>query len=137
MCHIPGAIEPGSKADAAGPPRCHSESVSRGSDDGGWRGRAPLVPPDKAEVVPSDEPPVVARLVVEIRSDGRHTIARGAMEDASTGRGVAIEASGRSPLQLALSLARALVTLPAFGREAARALLRTSRRGGGGAGQPH
>lgn len=69
------------------------------------------------------EPPIVARLVVEIRSDGSHTIARGAMEDAATGRGVAIEASGRSPLQLALSLARSLVTLPAFGRSA-RALLR-------------
>ncbi len=75
---------------------------------------------------------MVARLVVEIRSDGRTTIARGAMEDAATGRGVAIEASGRSPLQLALSLARALVTLPAFGRSAARALLSASsarRRG--------
>jgi hypothetical protein len=76
------------------------------------------------------EPPVVARLVVEIRSDGSRTIARGAMEDAATGRGVAIEASGRSPLQLALSLARSLVTLPAFGRSA-RALLRGRSPGGG------
>lgn len=75
------------------------------------------------------DPPVVARLVVEIRSDGRLTIARGALEDASTGRGVAIEASGRSPLQLALSLARSLVTLPAFGRSAARALLTGPKRG--------
>ena len=76
----------------------------------------------------ADDPPVVARLVVEIRSDGRRTIARGAMEDV-TGHGVAIEASGRTPLQLALSLARTMVTLPAFGRAAARALLR-GRRGG-------
>lgn len=86
------------------------------------------MPPDRAEIERADEPPVVARLVVEIRSDGRHTIARGAMEDAASGQGVAIEASGRSPLQLALSLARALVTLPAFGRTAARALLRSPRR---------
>ncbi len=76
------------------------------------------------------EPPIVARLVVEIRSDGSRTIARGAMEDAATGRGVAIEASGRSPLQLALSLARSLVTLPAFGRSA-RALLRGRSPGDG------
>lgn len=76
----------------------------------------------------ADDPPVVARLVVEIRSDGRRTVARGAMEDL-TGHGVAIEASGRTPLQLALSLARSMVTLPAFGRAAAKALLR-GRRGG-------
>ena len=75
----------------------------------------------------ADDPPVVARLVVEIRSDGRRTIARGAMEDV-TGHGVAIEASGRTPLQLALSLAKTMVTLPAFGRAAAKALLR-GRRG--------
>jgi hypothetical protein len=83
----------------------------------------------------ANQPPVVARLVVEIRSDGRMTIARGAMEDASTGRGVAIEASGRTPLQLALSLARALMTVPAFGRSAARMLrLRGARRRGEGDG---
>ena len=87
----------------------------------------------EAEVVAerAGEPPIVARLVVEIRSDGRTTIARGAMEDATSGRGVAIEASGRSPLQLALSLARSLVTLPAFGRKA-RALLRGRNGGRGG-----
>lgn len=105
--------------------------MTRRDDDGD-----PLVPSGPTEVTRPDEPPVVARIVVEIRSDGRHTIARGAMEDASTGRGVAIEASGRSPLQLALSLARSLVTLPAFGRSAARALLAASgsrrRRGDGG-----
>ncbi|HYU16177.1 MAG TPA: hypothetical protein VEL05_08905 [Candidatus Acidoferrum sp.] len=92
-----------------------------------------LVPADPAELAARDEPPVVARLVVEIRSDGRRTIARGAMEDAASGEGVAIEASGRTPLQLALSLARALFTLPAFGRTAARAILRgPGRRPGDG-----
>jgi hypothetical protein len=99
---------------------------------------APAGPSEPAEVDAeiverpnASEPPIVARLVVEIRSDGRTTIARGAMEDAGSGRGVAIEASGKSPLQLALSLARSLVTLPVFGRKA-RALLRgrDGRRGG-------
>jgi hypothetical protein len=93
-----------------------------------------LAPSRPAEVDRPGEPPVVARLIVEIRSDGRRTIARGAMEDPATGRAVAIEATGRSPFQLALSLARSLVTLPAFGRTAARALLGASlpRRGRGG-----
>jgi len=35
------------------------------------------------ELEKKPELPVVARLVVEIRSDGRHTIARGAAEDAT------------------------------------------------------
>jgi hypothetical protein len=100
-----------------------------------------IEPARPVQVERPSEPPVVARLVVEIRSDGSRTIARGAMEDASTGRAVAIEATGRTPLQLALSLARSLVTLPAFGRAAARALLGAPRRRqpgrrGGGDGAP-
>lgn len=87
---------------------------------------------EKPELVPRapgalrDEPPVVARLVVEIRSDGTRTIARGALEDAQQGEKVAIEARGDSPLQLAIALARSLTQLP-------RAMLRgrdTSARGG-------
>ena len=62
-----------------------------------------VVVPD-AEVERSSEPPVVARLVVEIRSDGSRTIARGALEDRATGQNVAIEARGDSPMSLALSL---------------------------------
>jgi nifR3 family TIM-barrel protein len=46
------------------------------------------------------EPPVVARLIVEIRSDGTRTIARGAIEDALTGERATVEAHGGSPLQL-------------------------------------
>jgi hypothetical protein len=103
-----------------------------GGGAGSEAGSEEVGSPVAAAVTRPEEPPVVARLVIEIRSDGRRTIARGAMEDASSGHGVAIEASGRSPLELALSLARALVTLPAFGRSAARALLRGPRRGGGG-----
>jgi hypothetical protein len=90
--------------------------------------RRELARTEPGAVEKADDPPVVARLVVEIRSDGRRTIARGAMEDV-TGHGVAIEASGRTPLQLALSLAKTMITLPAFGRAAAKALLR-GRRGG-------
>jgi hypothetical protein len=78
--------------------------------------------PDELER--SDEPPVVARLVVEIRSDGSRTIARGAIEDVSTGTSSTIEARGTSPLQLALALAKAITQLPRLGaRSAVRGLL--------------
>ncbi len=76
------------------------------------------------EIERSDEPPVVARLVVEIRSDGSRTIARGAIEDVSTGTSSTIEARGTSPLQLALALAKAITQLPRLGaRSAVRGLL--------------
>lgn len=86
---------------------------------------------DKPELVhapPSGElqgePPVVARLIVEIRSDGSRTIARGAIEDLHSGVRTAIEARGDSPLQLALALARSLTQLPRLGaRTAIRGLL--------------
>ena len=75
-----------------------------------------------------DEPPVVARLVVEIRSDGTRTIARGAIEDAQQGERVAIEARGDSPIQLAIALARALTQLPRLtARSAVRGLLAKRR----------
>lgn len=70
------------------------------------------------------EPPVVARMVIEIRSDGTRTIARGALEDNAAGQRVAIQAEGSTPLALALSLARSILQAPfLFGRDAARALL--------------
>ena len=68
-----------------------------------------------------EEPPVVARLVVEIRSDGSRTIARGAIEDVASGQRTQIEARGDSPIQLAFALARSLGSLP---RLAARTTLR-------------
>jgi hypothetical protein len=82
----------------------------------------------RAPVVAGEEPPVVARLVVEIRSDGSRTVARGAMEDVNTGQTVAIEARGTTPLSRALSMARAMFSAPALGRTAARALLRRPRK---------
>jgi hypothetical protein len=75
--------------------------------------------------------PVVARLIVEIRSDGTRTLARGALEDVATGERVALEAKGGSPIQLAASLAGSLLTTPfALGRAATAAMRR--RRGGSG-----
>lgn len=78
----------------------------------------------RREVERVEELPVVARLVVEIRSDGSRTIARGAVEDAQRGERVAIEARGDSPLQLAIALARSLTQLPRLSaRSAVRGLL--------------
>lgn len=86
--------------------------------------KAELVKAPTGEVEASNEPPVVARLVVEIRSDGSRTIARGAIEDVINGQRTSVEARGESPLQLALALARALTQLPRLGaRSAVRGLL--------------
>jgi hypothetical protein len=60
--------------------------------------------------------------MVEIRSDGSQTIARGALEDILTGQKVAVRADGTSPAQLARSLASTLVTLPLFAARIARTL---------------
>jgi len=86
---------------------------------------APLVP-DAERSLPekADEPPVVARLMIEIRSDGRRTIARGAMEDITLGEKVALEAWGTSPASLAASLIKSLFSGPLLARAVARRLLR-------------
>ena len=76
---------------------------------------------DVAQTPP--EPPVVARLIVEIRSDGTRTIARGAMEDVATGQSVAIEAKGTSPMALALELARSMFKGRSLAASVARRLL--------------
>jgi hypothetical protein len=73
------------------------------------------------------DPPVVARLVVEIRSDGSRTIARGAIEDVTTGQRTAVEARGTTPLALMVSLSRSIFEIPALARRAARALLAGKR----------
>ncbi len=59
-----------------------------------------------------EELPVVARLVIEIRSDGSRTVARGGLENAELGERVAIEARGGSPAALAANLLRSILTLP-------------------------
>jgi hypothetical protein len=71
-----------------------------------------LVKEVPASVVESKEPPVVARLVVEIRSDGSRTIARGALEDVTTGQTAMIDAAGTSPIQLAFALMKSITQLP-------------------------
>jgi len=76
----------------------------------------------------ANEPPVVARLIVEIRSDGTTTVARGAMEDAQSGQKVAILARGTTPLALALSLARSIAGAPWLAATAKNAL-KLLRRG--------
>jgi hypothetical protein len=84
--------------------------------------------PESQALTEDEELPVVARLIVEVRSDGSRTVARGAMEDAATGTRAAIEASGRTPLELALGLAKSLLAAPWLARRvsvpALRALLR-------------
>lgn len=62
--------------------------------------------------VAAEELPVVARIVVEIRSDGTRTLARGAMEDAASQTRVGIEAAGGTPLELALALAKSIWSAP-------------------------
>ena len=71
----------------------------------------------RIEELDAEALPVVARLVIEIRSDGSRTIARGGLEDMALGQRVTVEARGDSPLQLALALAKSLSTLPTFRRE--------------------
>jgi hypothetical protein len=75
----------------------------------------------------AEEPPVVARLVVEIRSDGSRTIARGALKDELSGEQVTLEAKGSSPLQLASQLARSLLTTPLAAGQLARAMMAARR----------
>jgi hypothetical protein len=102
--------------------------VAKATDDGT---KTELVSrPDERDLdrARADEPPVVARMIVEIRSDGSRTIARGALEDAQHGERVAIEARGDSPIQLAIALARSLTQLPRLGaRSAVRGLLGRKR----------
>lgn len=72
---------------------------------------------------------MVARMVIEIRSDGRRTIARGALEDVSNGERVALEAHGSSPMALAASLAKSLLGAPFLARQALGSMLRERIKG--------
>ena len=62
---------------------------------------------------PNEEPPVVAQLMIEIRSDGSRTIARGALNDLRSGESAQVHAEGKTPRDLMLSLAGSLLALPA------------------------
>jgi hypothetical protein len=78
---------------------------------------------DRLAEVPGD-PPVVARLIVEIRSDGSRTVARGALDDVLGGEKVAVEARGTTPAALAASLIRSMFSAPLLARVIARRLLK-------------
>ena len=78
--------------------------------DGAAPAPGPLVPTDSGQVPQAyEEPPVVARMIIEIRSDGTRTIALVAEHVFER---VKIEASGGSPIQLAASLASNLLSTP-------------------------
>ena len=130
---------------AAGPKLIHFDSVSKEQEDPAQDGTPdaaePVAEPDvlahspaamanSAETAVADdgEPPVVARLVGEIRSDGTRTIARGAVEEVTSGQRVAVEARGNSPMQLAWALARSMFAAPSLARKSVRALLPGRRR---------
>ncbi len=79
--------------------------------------------PIPAEIAGGEgDPPVVARLVIEIRSDGTRTVARGAMEDVPTGQRALVEARGTTPMSLAAALARSMLASPTLARQAGRAV---------------
>jgi hypothetical protein len=59
------------------------------------------------------EPPVVAQLMIEIRSDGSHTIARGALHDLRSNESAHVHAEGKTPAALIASLLQSLLSLPA------------------------
>lgn len=77
-------------------------------------------PSDDSLKAKEPEPPIVARLVVEIRSDGSRTVARGVLEDTANDLSTAVRAEGSTPLQLARALAGSLLTLPLFAARLAR-----------------
>ncbi len=75
----------------------------------------PIVGPNERAVTDVDDlPPVVARLVVEIRSDGTRTVARGALEDVAADEQVAVQMEAGSPLGLLRQLSADLFALPAM-----------------------
>jgi hypothetical protein len=80
--------------------------------------------PDERLAQKPDDPPVVARLIVEIRSDGSRTVARGALDDVLGGERVAVEARGTTPAALAASLIRSMFSAPLLARVIARRLLK-------------
>lgn len=81
-----------------------------------------LPEPREDQLLPQrdDLPPVVARLVVEVRSDGSRTVARGGLEDVLNDQRVALHAEAGTPLELSRLLLRSLLDTP---RQVARSLV--------------
>jgi len=74
--------------------------------------RSGLAQHDPADMQAASDPPVVAQLMIEIRSDGSRTVARGALNDLRSGESAQLRAEGNSPSELMLSLASSLLNLP-------------------------
>jgi hypothetical protein len=70
-------------------------------------------------------PPVVARVVVELRSDGTRTVACASVQNAFLGQGVSVQAESRAPIKLALALLRTAERLPFLGPKVAKLLLKS------------
>jgi hypothetical protein len=70
-------------------------------------------------------------MVVEIRSDGLSTIARGALEEVVSGQRVAIEAKGTTPVALAASLAKSMFGARVLARQAWSSLISRRLKGKG------
>ncbi len=70
----------------------------------------------RTELATDEQLPVVARLIVEIRSDGTRTVARGALEDALSGQKVGVTAHGTTPMALASALARTMFSIPSLAK---------------------
>jgi hypothetical protein len=106
--------------------RCvrYLNSVANPTDDP----RVPTVQPSTAELQPADDLPIVARMVIEIRSDGTRTVARGALEDQASGQRVSVQAEGTTPGSLAASLMKSLMKTPFFGLKSAPDLVRSAVR---------
>lgn len=66
-----------------------------------------------------EELPVVSRIVIEVRSDGTRTIARGAAEDPSGKVGLEVRAD--TPVELARALVKLLLQVPALATTSFRA----------------
>lgn len=101
------------RARRAGRLRSGLDRALQGAKDALAQSVAPARPSlDRAppgELAAEREPPVVARVVIEVRSDGTQTIARGALEGVGgQADRVAIEARGTTPAMLAAQLARAI-----------------------------
>jgi hypothetical protein len=133
-----GAASPEDLAFLAGRmrdcPVCRNLTAARRDTRLHQEAAAAADPPLPARVAPPGLPvvqpelPLVARLMVELRSDGTHTVARGAVEDTTTGERTALEVRGTTPLSLMIALARTLPQLPGLARRAARALLPGERK---------
>lgn len=104
-----------------------------GTRSGGTEAPAVGPRPDDLQIG-NDEglPPVVARMVVEIRSDGTRTVARGALEDLQTGERVSLQANATTPVALAKELTKMILKTPAvatmLARQAVRDMLPNSLR---------